>query len=110
MKQGFMSIDGKFFTSEAKCKEHEVSIGFFMYGSNGITSDPAQAFGVSILSETGYEDFCSICNKCDSSYRGLDGIGDWLWDSDRDIYIRLEYNIFKALVRMYNDKYGSIEK
>lgn len=40
MKKGFMSIDGKFFTSEAKCKEHEDTVGFVMYDDKGIVDDP----------------------------------------------------------------------
>lgn len=109
MKQGFMSIDGKFFISEAKCKEHEATIGFVMYNADGTTASPYQALAVTILSEDGYKKFSCLCEKLDCDYRGLDGIGDWMWDNDMCRYIRLGHGSFKTLVRMYHDKYGNTE-
>ena len=109
MKKGFMSIDGKFFTSEAKCKEHEATVGFVMYNSEGIVDDPNQAFGVRILSGTGYEKFCNLCNKCDSSSIGIEGVGDWIWDENRYRYIRLFYGSYKTIINMYNG-HGFIEE
>ena len=109
MKQGFMSIDGKFFTSEVKCKEHEDTVGFVMYDDKGIVDDPNLALAVTILSEAGYKKFCDLCNCSDSTHYKILGVGNWVWDDDRNKYIYLSDAYFKSIARMYNDKYGNID-
>lgn len=110
MKQGFMSIDGKFFTSEAKCKEHELTVGFIMYNEDGATFDPNQALVVTILSESGLKEFCDLCDEYNSIHNGVTGIGNWIWNIERDTYFRLEDFYSKAVVKMYIDKFGPIEE
>lgn len=110
MKQGFMSIDGKFFTSEAKCKEYEATVGFVMYDDEGIVDDPNKALAVTILSEAGYKKFRHLCDCSDSIYDGLTGVGNWVWDENRSKYVHLNYAYFKAIIRMYNDKYDNIDE
>lgn len=108
MKQGFMSIDGKFFTSEAKCKEHEATVGFVMYDEDGATTNPDSALVVTVFTNEGLDEFRNICNQNDSTSYGVNDIGDWVWSLENDMYKRVDIGILNALVRMYVNKYEDI--
>lgn len=110
MKKGFMSIDGKFFTSEAKCQEHERNIGFLMYTEDGLTEDVESAYVVFINNATGLSDFLSMCRVHSVGCSEFTGTGTWVWSDRHKVFVPINTFAAEAVAKMYIDRFGPIEE
>lgn len=109
MKKVFQSYDGLIFESEKECIEYERKHpALEMYGSDGKTENPNEAFLVIINDESGAASFISMCDA-DSDYPGIDedsiGIFVWVHDQiyDAKHYIKISDITLKALNHYFTD-------
>lgn len=109
MRKVFQSYDGLIFEDEEECAEYErKNSTLAMYGLNGRTNDPNEAFVVVINDDSGAASFISMCDA-DSDYPGIDedstGIFAWVHDQiyDAKHYIKISGSTLKALNHYFTD-------
>lgn len=104
MRNVFQSYDGLIFENEEECVEYERKHPpLEMYGLNGRTENPDEAFVVIINDKSGAESFISMCEEENSPCYGitevLTGVFAWGYNhlNATSSYIRLDDKAVKAM-------------
>lgn len=110
MRKVYQSYDGLIFENEEECAEYErKNSTLAMYGLNGRTNDPNEAFVVVIKDKSGAESFISMCNEYETLYPGIDrdSTGIFVWTHDQFYgdkhYVKIPDSILKALNHYFTD-------
>ena len=109
MEIKYMSFDGKYFDKPEDCLAHERDNPLFkMWGENGVTANPEEAFVVHLIKDIeGARSFIDLCKREDINYDGIDdynNAGFYLWDECAVCWVLLSEEAINTLRSMFESK------
>lgn len=109
MEIKYMSFDGKYFDKPEDCLAHEKNNPLFkMWGENGVTANPEEAFVVHLIKDIdGAKSFVALCEREDINHNGIDSYNDagfYLWDEWGSCWVSLSEETINTLRSMFEGK------
>lgn len=104
MKTVFQASDGTIFETSIACLEYErTHSALIMYGVNGVTDRPEEAFVVILKSHYGAKKFISLCKNGNSKRKGINEYSKGIFIWNRGEFIEIHESIFSALRHFFRD-------
>ena len=109
MEIKYMSFDGKYFDKPEDCLAHEKSNPLFkMWGKNGVTANPEEAFVVHLVKDIeSATSFVALCEREDTCHDGIDNYSDagfYFWNDYGECWDSLSEEIINTLRSMFENK------
>ena len=109
MEIKYMSFDGKYFDKPEDCLAHERDNPLFkMWGENGVTVNPEEAFVVHLIKDIeGAESFVAFCEREGINHEGIynhSDTGFYFWDENSSFWGSLSEETINTLRGMFESK------
>ena len=109
MEIKYMSFDGKYFDNPEDCLAHERDNPLFkMWGENGVTANPEEAFVVHLIKDIeGAKSFVALCKREGINHDGIDDYNDagfYFWDENGFCWVSLSEETINTLRGMFESK------